>query len=245
MNEQQAKERIEGIFTKKFDPDTFRLFISNILNDFDQSMEREWNYGAYVYADYRDHIKGYKRLGVYTAPSGEELEILIVQTQSLAKLERARTAIRNFVVKWLQDANNKERTRDNALVAFYSKEDDGADWRFSFIKVEPEAYQDDKGKVKTRSVLSPAKRYSFLVGEHENSYTAQKQLLPLLKIDYADPTLEQIEEAFSVEKVTDEFFEQYKSLYDELKKYLDTDQSARMILEAAGVDTIRFAKNCD
>jgi hypothetical protein len=59
-------------------------------------------------------------------------------TESLSKLVRARSSLRNFVVKWLQHEDNKSRTRDYALAAFYSKEDNGADWRFSFIKIEQE-----------------------------------------------------------------------------------------------------------
>ena len=61
------------------------------------------------------------------------------------------------------------------------------DWRFSFVKIEHEAYRDDKGKIKLKQELTPARRHSYLVGVHENSHTACKQLLPVLTMDYADP----------------------------------------------------------
>ena len=60
--------------------------------------------------------------------------------------------------------------------------------------------------------LTPAKRYSFLVGEFEQSHTAKTQLLPLLQNLANNPTIEELESAFSIEKVTDEFFNQYKDL---------------------------------
>jgi mRNA interferase MazF len=47
-----------------------------------------------------------------------------------------------------------------ALVAFYAKEDNGADWRFSLVTVEQKAELNAKGKVTLKAVLSPAKRYS-------------------------------------------------------------------------------------
>lgn len=88
--------------------------------------------------------------------------------------------------------------------------------------MEHEASFDDKGKVKPKTDLTPAKRFSFLVGEHESAYTACKQLLPLLEADIADPSLQDIENAFSIEKVTDEFFQQYKELYIKLSEHLKT-----------------------
>ncbi|MCU0289444.1 MAG: Eco57I restriction-modification methylase domain-containing protein, partial [Acidobacteria bacterium] len=242
MEKKQAQELIKKVLQHKFDLDLFRHFISNLLNDFDRSKERGWSGKQYIYADYREHINNFKRLGVYTASYGEEIEILIVKTESVAKLDRARTSLRNFVVKWLQDDKNKSRVRDYALAAFFSGEDNGADWRFSFIKVEHESYKDEKGKVKIRADLTPARRYSYLVGEHENSYTAQKQLLPLLEADYANPTIGVIENAFSVEKVTGEFFQQYKELYHKLEGYFNKEESLKNIITEAGIEVSRFTK---
>ncbi|MCX6580801.1 MAG: hypothetical protein NT166_11540 [Candidatus Aminicenantes bacterium] len=242
MEKKQAQELIEKVLQHKFDLDSFGLFISNLLNNFDRTKERVWSGKQYIYADYREHINNYKRLGVYTAPYGEEVEILIVKTETVAKLDRARTSLRNFVVKWLQDDKNKSQARDYALAAFYSGEDNGADWRFSFIKIEHESYKDGKGKVKTRTDLTPARRYSYLVGEHENSYTAQKQLLPLLETDYADPTIGAIENAFSVEKVTGEFFQQYKELYLKLAEYFIKESAVKAVITEAGIEVSRFTK---
>ncbi len=139
----------------------------------------------------------------------------MVEIPHFAKLERARSTLRSLVVKHLTTFGQK----DYALAAFYAEEDNGADWRFSFIKIEHTSELVD-GKVKTRTDFTPAKRYSYLVGEHENSHTAQNQLLDLLAMDYANPAIEQIEAAFSIEKVTNEFFEQYKVLFENLSSQL-------------------------
>ena len=243
METQQAKELIEKTFTEKFDLVQYtQSFLSNLLNRYDDTKERGWSAGQ-IYQDFKEHVAAYKRVGLYTDPDGEEIELLVVRVKSFAKLERARTSLRNYVVKWLQSDDNKERARDYALVAFYSDEDKGQeDWRFSFIKLETEFRLNEKGRTTRETVLSPAKRYSYLVGLHEKSHTAQKQLLPLLERDFANPTLAEIEEAFSVEKVTDEFFKQYKELYDKLKKHLDDDTASQEILTDAGLDSSRFAK---
>ena len=182
---------------------------------------------------YRDHISQYHRIGKYIDPNGHALDFLIVETKSLSKLDRARTSLRNFVVKHLQTFE-----KDYALAAFYSKEDGGRDWRFSFVKIEIETERTDKDKIKAHKELTPAKRYSFLVGMDENSYTAQKQLLPLLQNDFSNPTIEDIESAFSIEKVTDEFFEQYKELYLKLSENIELTN----VILNAGLEPSRFAK---
>lgn len=236
MDKNTARKLVEDTFNKKFDEEQFTLFIKNFLNDIEP---RDNTYsGQYIWDDYKDHIKTYKRIGKYIDPEGEALDVLIIEVKSVAKLERARTALRNFVIKHLSKFD-----KDFALAAFYSKEDNGEDWRFSFVKLEHQSYLDEeKGKVKTRKEFTPAKRYSFLVGEHEDAYTAKNQLLPLLQNVSSNPTIKDIENAFSIEKVTDEFFLQYKDLYVKLFEHFTNDAKIQQELSHSDIDTVRFTK---
>ncbi|MGZ5221903.1 MAG: DNA methyltransferase, partial [Chitinophagaceae bacterium] len=219
-----------------FDREKYINFVSNLLNHIER---RDVHYsGNLVPEAYRDYINQYWRVGKYISPDDKQMDILIVEVKTLSKLDRARTTLRNFAINRL-----KQFEKDYSLIAFYSKEDQGADWRFSFIKIEHEAYQDDKGKVKTRTDFTPARRYSFLVGKHENSYTAQKQLLPLLQTDTADPTLKSIEDAFSIEKVTDEFFQQYTELFIKLSEHVSKEPALQCKSDEETCQNVsRFAK---
>ncbi len=213
MDRKQAREMIQDIFSNAFDRERYIAFLRNLLNKVEP---RDGHYtGNLVPEAYRDHINQYWRIGKYTDPDGEEIDLLVVEVKTLTKLERARSALRNFAINRL-----KKFGKESSLIAFYAKDDGGADWRFSFVKIEHEAFKDEKGKVKLKQELTPAKRYSYLVGAHENSHTACKQLLPILEMDYADPRISEIEAAFSIEKVTDEFFEQYKALFQKLAEHL-------------------------
>ena len=69
--------------------------------------------------------------------------------------------------------------------------------------------------------LTPARRYSYLVGENEPNHTVMEQLLPIFEDDNNNPTLDEIENAFSVERVTSDFFNKYKDKYLDLKEYLE------------------------
>lgn len=234
MDKNSAINLIDKTFNKAFDEAKFTNFIQNLLNDFEIKPYKAS--GNTIWEDQRDHISYYKRIGKYIDPEGEALDVLMVQVKNVSKLERARTALRNFVIKHL---NNFEK--DYALVAFYSKEDDGFDWRFSFIKMEYQSYLDEeKQKVKMRKEFTPAKRYSFLVGEYEKSHTAKTQLLPLLQNIANNPTIAELEKAFSIERVTDEFFEQYKSLY--IKVYEHFDKQDLSIFEDGQLDASGFTK---
>ncbi|MFH1444502.1 MAG: TaqI-like C-terminal specificity domain-containing protein [Candidatus Peregrinibacteria bacterium] len=102
------------------------------------------------------------------------------------------------------------------------------------------------GKFKAEEDFTPARRYSFLVGSHESSHTAQRQLLPILADDKHNPTLSLIENAFSIETVTKEFFEKYRDLFVRVKEALDalvdSDKVLRKEFRAKDVNTADFAK---
>lgn len=236
MDKKTAQHLIEDTFNEAFDEGRFQNFAQNLLNDIEP---RNNAYaGNLIWDDYKEHINTYKRIGKYTDPDGEALDVLMVEVKTVQKLERARTSLRNFVIKHLSKFE-----KDYALVAFYSKEDNGADWRFSFIKLEYRSELDEeKGKVKTKKEFTPARRYSFLVGKYEKAYTAKNQLLPLLQNISNNPTIEELEAAFSIEKVTDEFFNQYKDLYIKLYEHFENDRKVKAELKSSGIDNARFTK---
>lgn len=236
MDKKTAQELIEKSFNNAFSEEQFTVFAKNLLNDLEDKDNRYS--GNLIWDDYKEHINTYKRIGKYIDPDGEALDVLMVEVKTVTKLERARTVLRNFVIKHLSKFE-----KDYALVAFYSKEDKGADWRFSFIKLEYRSELDqEKGKVKTKKEFTPAKRYSFLVGKYEKAHTAKNQLLPLLQNISNNPTIEELETAFSIEKVTDEFFNQYKDLYVKLFEHFENDNRVKAELEKAGIDNARFTK---
>jgi hypothetical protein len=236
MDNKQAHHQIREIFQHPFQRANYMHFLRNLLN---QIEPRDAHYTGNLIPDsFKEHVTQYWRIGKYIDPDGIEMDLLVVEVKSLSKLDRARSALRNFAVNRL-----KQFGKDCSLVAFYAKDDGGADWRFSYVKIEHEAHQDDRGKIKLKTELTPAKRYSYLVGVHENSHTACQQLMPLLVMDYANPRIEEIEKAFSIEKVTDEFFEQYKGLYLKLSEQLKNQPFFKKESEEENTQTVaRFAK---
>lgn len=229
MDKNSAKNLITKTLCNKFDKTQYRNFIINFLDEIDEN--KEFTCGnAYVPEAFREYITSYGRFGKYTDKNNETIEALWVSLKKDTSLDRARTVQRNFVA-WYLNGGRGGQLRKNALVAFYNE--DRNDWRFSFVKLDTALIQDDKGKIKVVNNFTPARRFSFLVGEFEPNHTAQSRLVSLLEKEY--PTVNEIEEAFNVEKVSKEFFENYKELFlqltEDLKNIRENEDSQRINAE--------------
>jgi len=253
MNRDQAYDLVRQTFTQAFEKNRFLHFSKNLLNRIDESKASVWS-NQRVKDAFKEHVQHYERLGTYETPEKEKVDLLIVHLTKQSKLERARTSIRNFVADHLKTRDEK----DAALVAFVSPTE--KQWRFSYVKmeyatVEKESLPDPArrsggrqagGKVGVEARLTPARRFSYIVGEGESCHTAQTRFLNLLQDTETDPALADFEEAFSVEAVTDEFFKQYRSLFEEfekeVKKLVTKYGAIRDEFKAKNVNPTDFAK---
>ena len=150
---------------------------------------------------------------------------------------------RNFIARYLNGSRGGE-LKDAALVAFVTP--DNEDWRFSLVKMDYRFEEGKNGRMKAREEFTPARRWSFLVGQNENSHTAQTRLLPIMADDGHPTTLTELEDAFNIEKVTKEFFEKYRELFLWTKEELDAvvagDKKIQADFTAKSVNTVDFAK---
>lgn len=242
MEKNQAAELIKKTFTQGFDEAQFTYFIRNLLNHVDESSAFTIQ-GNYIRDAYREHVRQYKRLGKYTDPAGLHVEVLVVKLKRETALDRARTMQRNFIA-WYLNGGRGGVLRDAALVAFHA--DELEDWRFSFVRMDYRTAQDETGAVRIEKELTPARRSSFLVGPNEPNHTAQQQLVPLLEDDVHNPTLDAIEQAFTIESVTREFFSRYRDLFLRLREEIDSllteHPRAAADFAAKKISTADFAK---
>ncbi len=238
MHKAEAQKLVRETLQSSFNKERFVYLVKNILNHIEETpLTYE---GNFIRGNSADTIKCVERVGTYNSPDKKHVDILVVHLTKDTSLDRARTKQRNFVAKYLKDSVNNVRNRDAALVAFVDSNTD--DWRFSLVTMKYKF--NDKGKVEEE--FTPARRYSFLVGKNENSHTAQSRLLPLLLDDQTPPTLADLENAFSVERVTKEFFEKYHALFLRLKESLDetikSDPMVNADFQEKHIDTADFAK---
>lgn len=242
MDKASAVNLIVNTFESSFDKGKFATFTKNLLKTYDDTRAFSRS-GAYVKDAFKHIVSHYDRLGVYTDPDGKRIDILVVYLQRTNSLYNARTAQRNFLRWYIKDGNNAS-DKDAVLAAIVSPDKD--DWRFSLVKMELGLGLTISGSISAIEELTPAKRYSFIVGANEHSHTAKQSLLPLLERPDANLTLADIEDAFNIETITKEFFEKYKELFLDVKECLDAlvkkDTAIKADFSAKGVDTSDFAK---
>lgn len=201
---------LEDTFENQFNIDSFKKFIREFFNE--PKMLPDVRYTG-IWREYSDYIKSYYTIATYSDRNDNNLIVMAVELKKDTSIDRARSMQRNFISKILDDRN-----LEAAIVAFYTENQPS--WRLSFVRLDYSFT--DKG---IKLELTPARRYSYLVGENEPNHTAKAQLLPIFQDDKHNPTLDEIENAFSVEKVTKDFFNQYKEKYLDLKDYLENDTS--------------------
>ena len=197
MTEQKQKI-FEGTLTQAFDHDRYVKFLRELLDNMQivapNKELRPWNtFSAAV-----DH---YRHIGNYVGEDNNKVALFSVCLKNDKNLENARSMQRAFVKTLLESSDCA-----GALVAFYTSGDLDK-WRLSLVRMD---YEFSKGKLSEK--LTPAKRYSYLVGKGEPCHTAQERLYPIFVEDDLDPSLDELEEAFSVEAVTKDFFDKYLSL---------------------------------
>ena len=239
MNKEQARRTIKNTFESSFDKIKFINFAKDLLNQYDESKAFHLH-GCYIPDSFKNFIKIYERVGTYVDPEGKKIDILIVYLKRETTIDRARTAQRNFIAHYLKERGEK----DAGLIAFVSPQ--GEDWRFSFVKMEYKFEKTPKGDVKVKEEFTPARRYSFLVGKNESSHTAQSCFVDILINDTHNLKLNEIEEAFNIEKVTKEFYEKYRNLFFQVKDALDEivikDEEIRKEFQEKGVNIVDFSK---
>jgi hypothetical protein len=233
MNKQLSIRLLEETFGQDYDRSRFCKFIKELFNRFEVN-ERKWS----VWPQYEEFIQGYTSLGTFHDENDKIIEVLEVKLKKTSSRDRARTMQRNFIATFL-----KKYFKEAAIVAFF---DETSDWRFSFVKMDYNIVRDEEGKVKITEELTPVKRYSYLVGSNEPNHTCKKQFLDIIKNEGSNPLVSDIENAFSIDNVTKEFFEKYKGLVLDLKesinKVISNDNRIDNEFEKKGIKAIDFAK---
>ncbi|HFL3686850.1 hypothetical protein CDIFMA2_33770 [Clostridioides difficile] len=211
----------EIFINNRFDEGKFSKFAINLLNleQKDRLENVAIKENSSVYENYIHYVR---YIGKYTDESRKTILVLIIKLKS--DVDRSRTMQRNYIAKHL-----KERNADAAIVALYSEMNDI--WRISFVKLDYTLNMD--GLIEN---ITPAKRYSYLIEPKLKNHTAQNQLKKLLFNDSKKPSLKEIEDVFSVEVVTDEFFKIYRDKYLDLKEFLESnyefiEESNRLMVE--------------
>jgi adenine-specific DNA-methyltransferase len=144
-------------------------------------------------------INEYTRIGIFEVELNEKVNIT-----------RNRVALRNLI---------KDLTMQvaGAMVVFVQ----GDKWRFSYIS-QRKVKNKETNEIEDQ-VTSP-KRYTYLFGKNEKALTAAIRFDSLIQKQkdtiFQYLTLGDFEDAFSVEKLSKEFFKKYKDTYEDFVQFI-------------------------
>ena len=234
-NNEIKNQILNPLFDNKFDENNFTNFLNEAFPDIEFTRNSKS-----IGEGYKSYIESATELGVYKCGEinvSKFLKVYVVKLKNSSSLIKARTMQRNLIANFLN-----ESSIPSALVAFYSDFSD--EWRLSFVKIEKKLIRNENNNLTTKTILSPPKRFSFLVGGEKN-HTCKSRFLELIKQSNI-PKIEDIEKVFSVETVSTEFYKKYKKLYKELKKSLENnvkeDAKIKAEFEDKNIKSKDFAK---
>ena len=121
-------------------------------------------------------------------------------------LERNRVGLRNLLRKYWKDI-------DAAFITYHKPE--SPKWRFTYIS-ELTGYDANGEFVQLKT---EPKRYTYVLGEGESTRTAAERFTAITKLGN-QTQLDDVKEAFSVEKLSKAFFDEYKKHYDVFCRFM-------------------------
>ncbi len=157
--------------------------------------------------------------GDITLTDGKKIIILEVCIKKENKIAKTKVSFHNITAKYIDQANN------HGILVFYVSEDKSQqDYRLSFICKESRFNEEGQFE----EFKTNPKRYTYLLGINESATTAAKRLRELAaKKNTFNFELKDVIDAFSVEKLNDEFFKKYKEQFQIFNNYLIEDDKIR------------------
>lgn len=137
---------------------------------------------------------------VATLPAmGMDIKVFDVTLDSRCHIHRARKGIQTLIRQYVEKF-------EGAFIVFHYEAPANRSWRFSYLE-----------KRESNVASTNAKRYTYLCGKQYPCRTLAERFEGLQKQDL---TAINLEKAFSVETLSDEFFNEYRNFYQDLVNFV-------------------------
>ncbi|MBE5035275.1 Eco57I restriction-modification methylase domain-containing protein [Gallibacter intestinalis] len=226
-------KRIEEILTSTYENKAYVELIKILFPKMESVNADKF---SKTYSSFSSHIEGSSHVGNIKTKDDKKILVLSVQLKKERYVENARSVQRSFAKHLIDNGS-----ADAAIIAFYTPNE--SKWRLSFVRLDYEI-KIENGRLKTQEKITPAKRYSYLVGENEPCHTAISRISGFITAEHFENgfELDELEEVFSVERVTKEFFNLYCEKYYQLQEFLDSCEDFVDESERCGFTSEQFAK---
>lgn len=207
-----TKQELQEIFESPFNWDNWRKVMDFIFPEFQYALhQEEVALDTALRQKYAQYIKQH---GNTELTDGEKLVLYEVSLTERVRLDRNVKSVRKLI------SGEVFTGYQIGLGVFHNE--DKSKWRFTLVIREftPELTISDKRP----------ESYTYVFGEGERGRTAAERFYDLSKIE--NKKLKDLEEAFSVEKLSKKFFTQYKDVYLEFVDNIKENPSRLNLFKA-------------
>lgn len=185
-----TKEQLRSVFQRPFDKETWKTILIDIFRANNVRVKPE-----------KFTAPGQSETGWYMGnietPDNYRIGLFFYRITN-GSVAHKKVGLRNLVKSWV---NPNWGEFDAAIVVF----SDCKDWRLSFV-------------CDIKDIATAPKRFTFVFGEKDNFYRTPIERFTTLQNEA--PTFKNIHKAFSVEALSDDFFEQYREYYADFVEFI-------------------------
>ena len=167
-----------------------------------------------------DKIKTFRQLGNVRLNDGKNLALFELLLSDSVNIQRNRVELNNEISKYI------DQEQIHGVLSVFEQGTD--DYRFTFSARSTEFDEQESDFVQKKT---DTKRYTYVLGKNESCKTPAERFFKLSeKRDAVD--INAIQNAFSVEQLSKEFFEKYKKQFDKFWKYIASNDEYKKLFLA-------------
>jgi len=191
-----TEKELKHFFQKKYESSEWIKFLKELLPKLDLLAKP-----LTIETAANSKAKNISQIGVSTLFDEKRLAIFIVELDDAIQITKNRVGLRSIAVNFID-----QHIVNAALVLYHSPKQ--TDYRFSFISKESSI--DANGSFSETETNT--KRFTYILGANESCTTAAKRFDLLLRKE-KNISLTDLLDAFSVEKLSKEFFKKYREIH--------------------------------
>lgn len=160
-----------------------------------------------------EKIKRFSQIGNVRLNDGKNLALFELLLADNVNLQRNRVELNNEVAQFI------DQEQIHGVLSVFEQGTD--EYRFTFSAKSTEFDEEESDFV---AVRTDTKRYTYVLGKNETCKTPAKRFYELSE-NKDQATIQSIQKAFSVEKLSKEFFDKYKKQFEKFWNYIAKEES--------------------
>lgn len=167
-----------------------------------------------------DKIKTFRQLGNVRLNDGKNLALFELLLSDTVNIQRNRVELNNEISKYI------DQEQIHGVLSVFEQGTDDYRFTFSARSTEFDEHESDFVQKKTDT-----KRYTYVLGKNESCKTPAERFFKLSE-KKSDVDINAIQNAFSVEQLSKEFFEKYKKQFDKFWRFIASNDEYKKLFLA-------------